>query len=339
MSHAQEHPVSEKLIQKLRLAAPENQVLNYRDFIQIALYDQEHGYYRRNRQRVGRNQESDFYTSQSLGAVFGLLVVDAVHKLLKAYTGGPVELSDWSWVEVGYESDPGWWEKGSCPFKEIVRIGPGDPIHFSGPCVVFSNELFDAQAFHRLLYIEGEWKELGVDCSGSELKETILPEFSEEVFAIRHQLPLESEEGYSLDLPLATKTLLKELTDQDWNGLFVALDYGKTWPELAHDFPQGTARAYYKHEQSPQLLEKPGLQDITCHICWDWLKEGLDAAQFEHGQVESQEAFFVKHAVNKIEQIVTAKAGDFDPQRQTLMHLIHPATMGQQFQVLSAYRA
>lgn len=338
MNHSAEHPVSEKLIQKIRSAAPEGGQLNYRDFIQLALYDSEYGYYRRDTQRVGRNQDADFYTSQSLGQVFGLLVVEAVQQLLETNSQGPINLADWTWVEVGYESDAGWWTDGDCPFKEVLRIGPGDDMHISGPSVVFSNELFDAQAFHRLLYIGGEWKELGVDCSGPELKETVLPELSEEVHAFRHDLPLESQEGYLLDLPLATRSLMKQLTKQDWTGLLVALDYGKSWPELAHDFPQGTARAYFKHEQSSNLLIQPGLQDITCHICWDWLKEELEKARFQNCRVESQEAFFVKHAARQIEQIITAKPGAFDTQRQTLMHLIHPATMGQQFQVLSAYR-
>ncbi len=338
MNQPKEHPVSEKLIQKLRSEASENGTLNYREFIHFALYDPDYGYYCRNTQRVGRNEDSDFYTSQSLGKVFGLLVVDAVRKLLEENCTTPVVLSDWSWVEVGYESDAGWWVDDECPFKEIIRIGPTDPINITGQCIVFSNELFDAQPFHRLLYINGQWRELGVDCSGPKLKDCVLDELSDEVHSFRHQLPLEAEEGYSLDLPLATRPLLQQLTAGKWEGLFIALDYGKTWPELTRDFPQGTARAYYKHEQSSKLLHQPGRQDITCHICWDWLKEDLEKAGFKTGRLESQEAFFVKNAVHRIEQIITAKAGEFDPQRQTLMHLIHPATMGQQFQVLSAYR-
>lgn len=334
-----EHPISEKLVAKLRLLDPDTGIVNYRDFIKTVLYDPEDGYYLRSNRRVGRNEESDFYTSQSLGPIFGKLVVSAVRKLLEDFKGHPVDLKQWTWVEVGYERDAGWWSEDECPFKEVIRIGPTDAPSFSGDCVVFSNELFDAQPFHRLLYLQGQWKELGVDCSGPELKETLLPEYSNEVFTFRHQLPLEAEEGYSLDLPLATRPLLKELTDNPWTGLFVALDYGKSWPELSQDLPQGTARAYFKHEQKADLLAHPGLQDITCHICWDWLEEDLEQAGFESRRLQSQESFFVKHAVSQIEQIITAKAGAFDPQRQTLMHLIHPTTMGQQFQVLSAYRS
>jgi len=207
-----------------------------------------------------------------------------------------------------------------------------------GRCVVFSNELFDAQAFHRVVHINGEWKELGVDTSEDELKEVILQELSPEVAEFQNQLPLEAENGYVLDLPLATRPLLKQLTDRNWTGLFIALDYGKSWSSLTYDFPQGTARAYFKHQQSPHLMSQPGRQDLTCHICWDWLKDGLQNSGFGNITLESQEAFFVKHAVRKMEKIVTANAGKFDAERQTLMHLIHPATMGQQFQVLSGYR-
>jgi SAM-dependent MidA family methyltransferase len=336
MSDAQQHPDTLKLINKMRQANDAS--LNYQEFIDYALYDPEYGYYRRESKRVGRNQDSDFYTSQSMGPVFGALVTDAVVNLLAEYEERPINLKDWTFVEVGYESDSGWWADDEGPFGDRVRIGSGDPIDFSGRCVVFSNELFDAQPFHRVLFMNGQWHELGVSISEGNATEVILPDLSPQVREFSAQLPLEVEDGYVLDLPLATRPLLKKMTGLNWSGLFLAIDYGKSWSELAHDFPQGTARAYFKHQQSAHLTNQPGMQDLTCHICWDWLQEDLVEAGFDHINLQSQEAFFVKHAVRCIESIITANSGDFDPQRQSLMHLIHPATMGQQFQVLSGYR-
>ena len=107
---------------------------------------------------------------------------------------------------------------------------------------------------------------------------------------------------------------------------------------MLNDYPKGTARSYFKHHQVADLLHQPGKQDITCHICWDWLEEGLKDAGFTEITLESQEAFFVKHAQRCIEKIIAAKAGSYDGNRQSLLHLIHPGTMGQQFQAMWGFR-
>jgi SAM-dependent MidA family methyltransferase len=338
MADVSEHPNSLKLIQKMREASPSVNIINYKDFIQHALYDSECGYYTRDTDRVGRNSETDFYTSQSIGPIFGALVLSAIEALISENQVTPVNLNHWTFVEIGYEKDSYWWKPEACPFIDHIRIGPKDKIQFDGPCVVFSNELFDAQPFHRLVHIGGEWREIGVDLTSNTLTETILPEFSNEVANFRNQLPLHAEEGYLLDLPLATVPLIKSIVELDWYGLFLAIDYGKPWAQLAYDFPQGTARSYYRHKQSADLIGQPGMQDLTCHICWDWLENALRRGQFNSIKLENQEAFFVKHAAKRIESIISAKPGQFDEDRQSLMHLIHPATMGQKFQVLSGSR-
>lgn len=322
----------------MRDASPSTNKLNYKDFIHLALYDPEFGYYIRDIDRVGRSEETDFYTSQSIGPMFGALILTAVKNLIQDHTGEPTNLSDWTLAEIGFEKDSGWWNPDECPFHSHRKIGPNDPIDFRGPCVVFSNELFDAQPFHRVVRVGGQWMELGVSLASNELTETILPELSPEVYAFQNQFPLEAEDGYTIDLPLGTIPLMETIVNLDWNGLFIALDYGKPWTHLAHDFPLGTARAYYRHKQSSNLIAQPGIQDLTCHICWDWLKEALVKARFSETKVESQEAFFVKHAADHIGTVISSNPGKFDKDRQSLIQLIHPATMGQQFQVLSGFR-
>lgn len=338
MTEFRQHPDSLKLIQRMREKAGESQRLNYADFIRCALYDPVHGYYRRNANRVGRSRDADFYTSQSLGPLFGELVTGAMETLLGNALGKKANLQDWSLTEIGYEKDSGWWTDTGCPFGAHHRVGPADTLELSGPCVVFSNELFDAQPFHRVIFLQESWHELGVDVSGDIPRNVLLPGLTPQVAAVKHQFPLETREGYRMDLPLEARTLMQSITSQNWSGLFVALDYGKTWKELSHEIPQGTGRAYRKHRQSPNLLDHPGRQDITCHVCWDWLEEALEAAGFQEVRVESQESFFVTKATQCIQRVITANPGKFDPQRQNLIHLIHPSTMGQRFQVLSAFR-
>jgi SAM-dependent MidA family methyltransferase len=129
------------------------------------------------------------------------------------------------------------------------------------------------------------------------------------------------------------------LAAQNWHGLFVAFDYGKTFAALASETPQGTARAYRQHTQHNDLLAQPGEQDLTAHVCWDWLSDNLAAAGCPAPRVESQEAFFVHHAGPWIAaSLARESSGASTPRKRALMHLLHPAQMGQKFQVLHAVK-
>lgn len=339
MNSRPQHPDSRKLLDFLQQASSDRGYLNYCDYIEAALYHPEWGYYQGDRKRVGRNRESDYYTSQSLGMVFAELVMDAARKLLRqGWTGSEAPLEDFTFVEIGCEPGRNRFAKTAHPFKQTDQYGVNDPFSLSGPCVVFSNELFDAQPFYRTLFMDGAWRELGVAVSGGGLKEIVLEDFSPAVAGIHHLLPPTTVEGYRLDLPLPSVDLLHQIAQPGWSGLFIAFDYGKSWEELICQLPGGSARAYGRHRQSPDLLAEPGRQDITCHICWTWLMEELERSGFKPIQLESQEAFFLNHAGKTIERIIATQPGVFQRDRQTLKHLLHPAIMGQQFQALWAQR-
>jgi SAM-dependent MidA family methyltransferase len=132
--------------------------------------------------------------------------------------------------------------------------------------------------------------------------------------------------------------LLETVAASPWTGLFVAVDYGMSWEELSSNTPQGTARAFHRHAQSNDLLARPGEQDLTCHVCWDWLAEALGRHGFGTVGLEFQEAFFLHHAAAWLESAITAEPGVFSPRKRSLMQLLHPSHLGQKFQVLFALR-
>jgi len=125
---------------------------------------------------------------------------------------------------------------------------------------------------------------------------------------------------------------------QPWTGLFVAFDYGKAYAELAAETPHGTARAYFKHTQSNDLLARPGEQDLTGHVCWDWLAAALADGGFAKAQVESQESFFIHHSGEFLAKTMAAEAGRLSQRKLSLLQLLHPSHLGQKFQVLHARR-
>jgi len=313
--------------------------LTFARFMELCLYHPILGYYRRPGVRVGRGAGTDFFTAASAGSVFGELVAAACVSLLAGRNPG-----EHDFVEIGAEpsraaSGPradaprGVLYGVAHPFRSVRAAGIADaPPRLEGPCVVFSNELFDAQPFHRFVFRGGAWRETGVGFDGALPVEKELP------YATPAPLPSFAPEGYRLDAPLHSVRLLEEIASRPWTGLFVAIDYGKTWAELSRALPEGTARANHRHIQSNDLLARPGEQDLTCHICWDWLAGALARHGFKSTQLEFQESFFLHHASAWLEAAVTADADPLSPRKRSLMQLLHPSHLGQKFQVLHALR-
>lgn len=308
-------------------------VVSFSEYMKLVLYHPEGGYYHRAKERVGFGPSTDFFTATSTGDVFAELIVEASVKLL-----GEANPADFHFVEIGAEPAGGVLPENH-PFNEALLLRRGDPLNIPPRSIVFSNELFDAQPFHRLVFQHGTWREIGVAWRDGPV-ETLLPALSPAVQAVADHLPKVAPEDYHLDLPLAAGVLLDEIaTTTSWTGLLLIFDYGKSWRELIEATPQGTARAYQRHRQSNALLANPGEQDLTCHVCWDWLEDILRARHFKQVTLQSQESFFIRQAAAAIEKIICARPETFDPRRQRLQQLLHPANMGQKFQVLHATSA
>ena len=300
----------------------------FAEFMNLALYHPELGYYRRDRARVGYTLGTDFYTASSSGVVFGEMVAAACVALL----GGETQAREHTCVEIGAEPGGGVLAGVVHPFASARTVRVGEPQHIAGPCVVFSNELFDAQPLRRFVRRGKSWRELGVQLRGEELHEIELGEVN------ASWLPADASEGNVFDAPRAAAELASAIAAQPWTGLFVAFDYGKSFAELATATPAGTARAYFQHTQSNDLLSRAGEQDLTGHVCWDWLQAALETAGCTDGRVESQEAFFIHYAGTFLAQAMAAEATRMSPRKLALLQLLHPSHLGQKFQVLHARR-
>jgi SAM-dependent MidA family methyltransferase len=326
---------AEKTLWDQLQASCANGPISYRDYINLVLYADNCGYYTRDRDRVGRSPERDFYTAESLGKVFAQLVITAAHDLL-----GETTAAQSTFIEIAAEPGAELVSRiESHPFADSRVIRQGDAICADGPVVIFANEWLDALPFHRLIFRDGQWYERGVRLNAEHaLEDVLLDHFTPEVAAIRNRLPVQALEGYELDLPLQAEAAIADLLAQDWTGILLLFDYGKTWSALSSDCPAGTARTYYQHTQANDLLDQPGKKDITCDVCWDPLADLLSKKGLQSVTLETQESFLVQRAQRAAESIVSDTAGMFSPDRQTLMELIHPAHMGRRFQVLWALR-
>jgi len=324
-----------RVARRLRARADGDGPVSFAEFMDVALFDPEVGYYATRRARVGRGGGTDFYTASTFAGVFGPLVAAAAENLV----GGAHRAREHAFVEIGAEPERALLDGVPHPFGATACVRLGEPRRIPERAVVFSNELFDAQPFYRLVWRAGAWRELGVAWSDGALAWVELPELSAELRGVAPRLPVSAEDGYTLDVPWRAVRLLEEIAAPGWNGLFLAFDYGRTWGQITTEFPQGTGRAYAGHRQSGDLLATPGEQDLTCHVCWDWLEEALRAAGFQTVCRESQEAFFVRHAAPAIEAIMRREASPLAPARSQLKQLLHPGLMGHRFEALWGLRA
>jgi len=302
--------------------------MTFARFMELALYDPEVGYYRRRQPRVGCGAGTDFFTASTSGPVFGKLIVAACTALLGA--GDP---RDYTFVEIGAEPGTGVLTDVAHPFGAARTVRVGEPFALSGRCVVFSNELFDAQPFRRGIFRRDAWRELGVAMRGNALGEIELPD------AITLPvLPSNAPEGYLLDLPLEAQALAGQIATEPWTGLFVACDYGKSWRELIEACPAGTARAYHRHTQTNDLLARPGRTGPHLSRVLGLAGRRTSESRLRLPDHRVAGGLFVRHAAGFIAATAEAEAAHFSREKLSLMQLLHPAHLGQKFQVLHARR-
>ncbi len=297
--------------------------------VEAALYAPGLGYYVSERVRVGKAVGTDFTTAAALGPMFGELIAGAARTLV----GG--DTSSYALIEVGSEPGQSHFEGVRAKFSELRSFAFGNTPEFPARSVLVANELLDAQPFHRFIYQNHIWRELGVRVDGAELSIETLAEFSTELAEVFAGSLPEAAEGWIIDAPLAAENLLTRLLSGDWSGVVILLDYGKTIAQCLEDSPAGTARAYRGHQLSTAILENLGSQDLTCHVLWDRIEPILVRSGFSGVRLDRQEAFFVKNAGVEMERI--AMSGDHEATGR-LRALTHPAHFGAKFQVLYGVR-
>ena len=166
-------------------------------FMALALYHPEHGYYERDRDPVGR--AGDFYTSVSVGSLFGELLAWRFAGWLESTRAESVELIEAGAHDGKLAADILGWLRAERPAlaerlrytiiepsarrqrKQAERLsGVGNRVRWrhdlpaggaGGAAVIFSNELLDAFPVHRVGWDAPAkcWFEWGVEMSGSGL--------------------------------------------------------------------------------------------------------------------------------------------------------------------------
>jgi SAM-dependent MidA family methyltransferase len=333
--------------------------------MELALYHPSHGYYERNLKQTGR--EGDFYTSVSVGSLYGELLAMEFARRLTELWPGPVVL-----VEAGahdgqlacdilsyldeYQQDV---------FRRLdyVIIEPSSSRaqrqletlrkfqgkirwvrdweelgEFRGIC--FSNELFDAMPVHVFRWNEPgkRWQEWGIANRNGSFLWRALEQENPNARRLLTRLPRNLLDvlpnQFTVEIsPEAVSWWLRAAHALSEGSLFT-IDYGL----LQEDFFQphrsrGTLRAYSKHRPTGNLLEAVGEQDITAHVNFSLLIAAGESAGLKTDEFV-QQGMFVKSVLERIEA-EPARFPLWTPMRyRQLKSLLHPEHLGTAFKVL-----
>jgi SAM-dependent MidA family methyltransferase len=267
--------------------------LPFREFMEIALYHPEFGYYSKSGQR------GDYVTSPALSPLFSWAIGRLVSEFLSRCGDAMTSI-----VDIG------------CGAGELIRALPGsrrfgidrslarvtdfervtfgtalDVIPRDGAHFIISNELFDAFPFARLVQRGRELHELYISRSADvssardeHADETSAFHWSEhpapsayiDYFA---ETPL--ADGQFADVSLEWGTFYDRMASLVTRGMIVTFDYGFRERQLfdVRIRKYGTAAAYRGHRVTRDLLSHPGEQDLTAHINFS----DLERAGARHG--------------------------------------------------------
>lgn len=238
--------------------------LSFRDFVEVALYHPQCGYYTKGPSPVGK--EGDFVTSPHLSSVFAFTLGKLVREFMSRAGDDVCTIVDIGCGDgrlirelsaIGGARYIGV-DRTSTDFRTIDEIPRG------GAHLILSNELFDALPFARLVKRGDGLHELYVDGNFEWTEHEAEPRYIDYFESRGIQLA----DGQFADVSLEWEALYADIARVVDRGLIVTFDYGYPETKLFHSRARrfGTAAAYSQQLVTRDLLANPGEQDLTAHI-------------------------------------------------------------------------
>jgi len=325
--------------------------VGFDEFMAVALYHPQGGYYAADRPRTGRR--GDFFTSVSVGPVFGRLLA-AQFLEMRGLLGHP---PDFTLVEQGAGDGQlladvlAAWE-GEPPRIIVVEPLPAlrarqqttlaawagrltQVAHESAlPAfrgVFFANELLDAFPVKILARRQGRWRERRVGHDGRQFVFVDAPFDGPAPAAVGETAEFTTEICPSLAPWMQT---VAARLDRGW---LMLIDYGH--PAAVRHHParaSGSLAAYREHQRMDNPLEEPGHRDLTAHVDFTAAARAGEEAGLALAGFTDQH-----HALTALaERVFPAMPEGALSDRaardmRALRQLLHPESMGTSFKFLA----
>ncbi len=343
----------EKIEHEIRDCGP----IPFSRYMEFCLYYPELGYYSRNAAQFGK--AGDFYTSSDVHAVFGRLLARQLDEMWRVLGSpdyimlrelGPgrglfaQDVLDWSekkfpsfFGAVRYvleEHSPALRQRIEVTLSRHLESGKA-VLQSSGdmnaPTIIFANEFFDALPVE----VISSYGSLRIDSRDGQFIETWAPPSPEELeFLDRYSI--HPEPGERVEVPLRSQALMSDAAKLE-RGFVIAIDYGYTREEQLAGRHRGTLKAIRQHSVSANPYEAPGEQDITADVNFTALAAAAGKQGMRAQKVITQSQLLL--GIGETTEFADAFEDCRLPQERAkvalqLKHLVTPAGMGENFQVL-----
>ena len=260
--------------------------LSWEELMELALYDEQEGYYSCHVQDIG--YRGDFSTTATMSNLLARRLVahwqqacDATGRRLPFIeigggngdlaTGIARELGFWGKLRARYymvDRSPALRRIQALVGGNFVRVYPTIEAalrHAGGHAFIFCNELPDAFPARQFVFRNGAWNELGLSVQGRRIVEMAfpcpsLPASSAFSRWAQEEQVIEVHESYHRWYT-AWQPLWK-------SGVFVTIDYGEPVDSLYYRRPAGSLRGYKAHTllSKAEILALAGHCDITADV-------------------------------------------------------------------------
>ena len=366
------NPGNPKLVAHMREQISTHGPVTFKWFMQQALYHPEHGYYGGGRARIGR--KGDFYTSVSVGRIFGELMAKQFEEIWHRMNT-PVSFAI---VEEGANDGRfahdvlGWLKQFSPDLYQKVRYWivepnprlqaeqqatlsawPRNKVRWTGSLatfeagslcgVYFSNELLDAFPVHMVTSSGGAWEENFVDVTKQGFRFVYGPPSNSQLRMQLGKLPVpmhgEGTTTYRTEVNLAALRWIEDISKVIGQGYILLADYG--YPRDVYYSPErteGTLMAYSGHRRSTDPLQAVGESDLTAHVDFTSLTERAEASGLHLAGYCDQHHFLValgEQELREIERTLKELTPDVLHYLRSFKTLMHPSTMGMAFKFIA----
>lgn len=278
-------------------------LLRFDRFMELCLYDVEHGYYAKNINSVGTT--GDFSTTPSLSPVLAIalskaIIASGLHDVIEI---GPGAGSLATQLLLQLKPPAFSFRKRiryhlverSAPLRALLkqRLSRSAKFHpdmqsalkvTGGTGFIISNELVDAFPVRVFQGAHGAIHELFLSLKEGSPVEEWVPS-SEPPDSTQFNLSRDPKQR--LEIHHSYRTWINHWLPSFKNGRMVTIDYGGRGTEIYHRKPEGTLRAYYHHQclTGSDVYRLCGRQDLTADVNFEDLiywgeQSGLSTTSF-----------------------------------------------------------
>ena len=306
--------------------------ISFRDFMQMALYDENYGYYTRNIRTVGRS--GDFSTLATINDTLARSICSWIKnrwKQSKIIKGNIIEIGagDGSLANKVLKNLKLWGRYGlryhivetSPKLSQIQKNHLGNRKFIfwyqrmedalaacSGRALILSNELIDAFPAELIKWNKNEkkWHRVMVEPENESWNISLGKEykFNDESSIAGYE---DFKDGQIIERHDDFISWFRNWSVSWEQGHMLTIDYGETFPQLYHRRPEGTIRSYFfqqRYESLQEVLSRPGLQDITADVDFTDIRLRIKSENVEEIEFIKQSEFINSH---------TTKLAKLDP--------------------------